>query len=240
MTPFHTRLIYSILTSLVILPLLLFPVKTHFRMYLLLIIHRTHQMSACHYIVKRTHLPLKLCPICHLSFMKMQRVNFLASHLPLCMIHQIMRMPMNILNFLIVVVMIFVLLHFITMLIHSLLIFISHWSLMIYLLTEWKPRRMSRHFSLGRWLCQALVVLRLVPLLIKKNSKHPRFLITLCFTLKINQTPIFRFLHFDHMIPLLKIWRNITQRAHLQSISCWSFSCSLGCHSPKSMYVYHM
>lgn len=149
MTPFHLCLICFILTSLVILPLLFFPVKTHLPMFLLPINHRTHRMSACHYIAERSHLPLKIRPICHLSFLKTQRVNFLVSHLPLYMIHQIMRMPMNKTNFMIVVVVISVHLRLITMLIHLLSIFLSHWTSIIYLLTKWKPHRLSRHFSLS-------------------------------------------------------------------------------------------
>lgn len=72
-----------------------------------------------------------------------------ASHLPLYVIHQIMRMLTNILNFLILVIVISVLIHVITMLIHSLLICLRHRYPMIYLLTVWKPRRLLRHFSLG-------------------------------------------------------------------------------------------
>lgn len=149
MNPFHPHLNCSILTSLVILPLLISPVKTHLWMFLLLMIHRKYQMLVCHFIEERTHLPLKIYPTYHLSLWKTKRVNILASHLPLYMIHQIMRISTNILNFLIMVVVIFVLLHLIMMLIHSLLICLSHRSPMIYLLTEWKPRRLSRHFSLG-------------------------------------------------------------------------------------------
>jgi len=47
-------------------------------------------------------------------------------HLPLCVIHPIMRMPTNILNFLILVVVISSPHHLIMMLIHSLLIYLSH------------------------------------------------------------------------------------------------------------------
>lgn len=90
---------------------------------------------------------LRIQLIFHLSFPKMQRVNILASHQPLYMIHQIMKMQTNILNFLIVFVMIYFLLHLITMVIHSLLIFLSHPSSMIYLLMKWKPHEISRHFS---------------------------------------------------------------------------------------------
>lgn len=135
MTPFHPCLICSILKSLVLLKLLILPWKNHFRIFILSIIYRTHRMPVYHYIVETTHLPLRICPIYHLSFLKTQRVNILAFHLPLCMIHQIMRISTNITNFLIVVVMIYVLLHLSTMLLHSLLIFLSYQSLMIYLST---------------------------------------------------------------------------------------------------------
>ena len=59
-------------------------------------------------------------PICHLSLVKTKRVNIFGYHLPLCLIHQIMRMATNILNFLILVVVIYSLPHLIMMLIQSL------------------------------------------------------------------------------------------------------------------------
>lgn len=147
MTPFQPHLIRFILTSLVILPLLISPVKTHFRMFLLSIIHRTQQMSVYHRNAERTHLPLKIHPICHLSFLKTWRVNIFASHLPLYLIHQIMRMSASILNFLILVVVISLPLHLITMLIQLSLICLRDWSTMIYLSTKLKPHRLLRHFS---------------------------------------------------------------------------------------------
>lgn len=159
----------------------------------------------------------------------MLRVNILASNLPLCMIHQIMRMPKNILNFLIMVVMISILIQLITMLIHSLLICLSHFSLMIYLLKKWKPRRLSKHFSLRLWLSQALTVLRLVPLLIRKFEKLLRLLITHLYALNINPIHKFRFLHRNHMIPSPMHWRNHSEEPHLQGISCLFFSCFLVC-----------
>lgn len=95
-----------------------FPMETHFQFFLLPIVHGTRWMSVCHYIAERTHLPSKIFPIYHLSFFKAQRVNILDSHLPLCTIHQIMRIPTNILDFMILVFMISLLLHLIMMLIH--------------------------------------------------------------------------------------------------------------------------
>jgi len=64
-------------------------------------------MSVCNFIVERTHLYLQIHLIFHLSFPETQRVNILFSHQPLCMIHQIMRMSINISKFLIVVFIIF-------------------------------------------------------------------------------------------------------------------------------------
>lgn len=112
------------------------------------IIHRTHMMSVHNLIVERTNISLRIHLNFHLLFPETQRLNILSSHLPLCMIHQIMRMLMNIPNFLITVVVISVIFHLTMMLIHSLLIFLIHWSPMFYLLMKWKPCRLSRHFSL--------------------------------------------------------------------------------------------
>lgn len=141
-------LIHLILTSLVILPLLFLPVKTRFYMFLLLTIHQTHQMSVYHYIIEMTHIPLKIYPFYHLSFLKTQRANILAFHLPLCTVDQIMRIPTNISNFLIMDFVIFIL-HLMMMLIHLFLISLSHQSPKIYLLLAWKPSMLSRHFNLG-------------------------------------------------------------------------------------------
>jgi len=55
----------------------------------------------------------------------------------------------ELLNFLTMVVVISLVLHLITMTIHSLLIYLSPWSPMIYLLTMWKPCGLPRHFSLS-------------------------------------------------------------------------------------------
>lgn len=148
MTSFYMCLIRSILTSLMILSFIIFPVKTYHRMFLCPIIHRTHQMPVCHCIMVRTHLYMKIHSIFHLSFLKMLRVNILVTHQPLYMIHQIMSIPVNISNFLLMVFVIFSLLQLITMLIHSLLILLIHWSPMIYLLMKWKPLKLLRHFIL--------------------------------------------------------------------------------------------
>jgi len=149
MIPFHLCLILSILTSLVILPILISPVKTHLQIFLLPIIHRTHKMLAFHYIGERTHIPLKIHPIPHMSFLKTNRVNILASNLPVYVIHQIMTALTNIPNFLIMVFVISMILHLIMMLIHSFLIFLNHSFPTIYLLTKWKPCRPSMQSSLS-------------------------------------------------------------------------------------------
>lgn len=146
--------------------------KTHFQMLLLLIIHMTHRMSVCHYSVERTHLLREIHPIYHLYLLKTPRVNIFSSHLPLCPINQIMMMSINISNFLILVFMIYSLPHLIMLLIQSLLIYIRHWSTMIYLSTKSKPLRLSRSFSPSWWLCQDLTILGLVSLPVRKLLKH--------------------------------------------------------------------
>lgn len=196
-------------------------------------------MLVYRYSADKTHLPLKIHSICHLSFLKTQRVDIFASHLPLCLIHQIMRMPTNILNFLILVVMIYPLPHMIMMLI-QVLIYLRHWSVMIYLLTKTKPLSVQRHFSLRWWLCQVLAVLRLVSLLGKKLLKHSRLLITLYFSPRINQTPRFLFLHLNYMIPWLMHWMNVTQQAHMHTTSGLTFSRFLACHSQVNAYTQHL
>lgn len=160
-------------------------------MFLLPIIHGTPRMSICHYNVERTYLPRKIHSMYHLSFLKKQRVNIFTSHLPFCPIHQIMRMLTNILIFMILVVVIYPLPHLIMMLIQLLSIYPRHCSTMIYLSMKSKPHTLSRHFSPSWWLCQALAILRLVSLPVRKLLKHSRLLITLFFALKINQTPRF-------------------------------------------------
>lgn len=149
MTSFCVQLILSILTSFVLLPLLIVLVKVHPEMSLLLIIQRTYKMSFHHLIIERTNLPFRIHLIFHLSFLETQRIEICVSHQPLYMIFQIMRMSMYISNFLVVVVVIFFLIHLITIMIHLLLIFLSRQSLMIYKLKKWKPLKLSRHFSLS-------------------------------------------------------------------------------------------
>ena len=105
-------------------------------MHLLLIIRRTHLMSIHNLIAERKNQSLKIHLIFHLVFLEMKRVNILTSHLPLYIIHEIMRMPTNTLNVMIMVIVIFVLLHLIKISIHSMLICLSHWYFMIYLLTK--------------------------------------------------------------------------------------------------------
>jgi len=209
-------------------------------MHLLPIIHRTHPMSIHHLIVERTNLSLKIDSIFHLLFPETQRVNILSSHLPLCMIHQTMRMSMNSLIFLIIVVVIYLLLYSITMLIQSSLIFQSHLFMMIYLSMKSKPRRLSRYLSSSLWLCQTLVVLRLVSLQIRKLLKHPRLLITHLYALKIKPTHKFFFLHLNHMITSLTHWMNHTQQTHLWGIICLSFSCFIVYFSQESAHTYHL
>ena len=174
--------------------------------------------------MERDNNLLRIHLIFHLLFPKMHRMNIFSSHLPLCMIHQIMRMPTNIQNFLILVFMISLPHNLIMMLIHSLLIRLNHYSTMIHLSTKSKPRRLSRHFSLSWWLCRAFTVLRLVSLLIRKFFKHSRLLITHLYALKINLTLRFYFLHSNYMIPTLMHWRNLTDQAQLHNVSGLPFS----------------
>ena len=59
-------------------------------------------------------------------FLESTKGEIFSSHLPLCLIHQIMRMPTNILNFFILVFVIYSLPHSIMMLIQPLLIYPRH------------------------------------------------------------------------------------------------------------------
>lgn len=208
-------------------------------MILVLIFQRTRWMSICHYMAERTYLLLKISAICHLSFLKTKRLNILDSHLPLNMIIQIMRMLTKIVNFFILVVMISLLLHPIAMFIHSLLICLSHRSMMIYLSKMSKPRILSRHLRLTWWLCQALAIPRLVFLLIRMLFKHKRLLITLFFSFKINLTLRFHFLHSNYMIPLLMHYRNLTKQLNLHNVSGIPFSSLLSCHNQENAYTQH-
>lgn len=121
------------------------------------------------------------------------------------------------------------LIHLIMILIHSLSIFLSHWPLTINILMKWKPLKLSRHFSVSRWLCQVLATLSLVPLLIRKQLNHPRLLITLLFALKMNLIYSFHILHQNHMILSLMHYMSHTQQVTLWN-ECFSLSsCFLIC-----------
>ena len=141
------------------------------------------------------------------------------------MICQIMRMPMNILIFMIMAGVIFALIHLITMLIHMLLIFLGHRSLTIYLMMKWKPLKLSRHFSPSWWLCQVLTVLTSVLLPIINLLKHPRLLITLLFSLKINLVYIFHILRLNHMITSLMHGQKSVHTHHLCKMCCNNMVC---------------
>lgn len=138
-------------------------------------------------------------------------MKILVSPQPLYMIVQIMRILMNNFNFLIIAVVVSLLLHSITVLIHLLLIFLSHQSLMVYPLTKWKHLKILRHFIPSQWLCQILIVLMSVLLSIKNLLRQLRLLITLLFALKINLVYRFHILDVNHMIISLIHWRNHTQ-----------------------------
>lgn len=126
MTPFYPHLLLFFLTYLVILPSLILHVYLCLWMHPLLIICRTKWMLVHHPTTEGTNHSLKTHLILHLLFPQTQRANILSSHLPLCVIHQIIRMLTNILNFLIFVVVIYLLLHLIMMMIQSLLIRLRH------------------------------------------------------------------------------------------------------------------
>ena len=105
------------------------------------------QMSLHHLTIERINYSLKIHLTFHMLFSEAQRVNFSASHLPLYLIHQILRMSMKSLIFFIVAIVIYLLMYLIMMMILSQLIFLSLLFMMIYLLTKSKPPRLSRHFS---------------------------------------------------------------------------------------------
>lgn len=70
--------------------------------------------------------------------------------------------------------------------------------------------------------------------------KHIRLLVTLCFALKINQTPSFHFFHLNYMIPTFMWWRNITQQDQMHNVSGLPFSHFLACHSQENAYTQHL
>lgn len=137
-----------ILTSSMVLTFLIRLVKIYLYMFPLPIIHRMCDMSFSHLITERTNLSSQIHSISHLSFLETQRVKFFVSHQPLFIIHQIMRMPLSILHFLIVVVVIFSLILVIMILIHLLLIILSHRYLMVHLLMKWKLLKLLMNFIL--------------------------------------------------------------------------------------------
>lgn len=59
---------HSTLASLVILPFMIFPVKTYCWMFLRPIIHKTHRMSVYHCFVVMTYISFKI--VFHLSFLE--------------------------------------------------------------------------------------------------------------------------------------------------------------------------
>ena len=192
------------------------------------IIHRTHVMLFFHPDVERMNLLLLIFLISHIIFLNTLSVKFIVFHLPLFVIHQIMRMPLYvILNFLIMVVVTSSLIHLVTIQIFLLLIFPNYRSVMIYLLMSWNILKMLSHFSPIWWLCQVLVVLRLVLLSIRIVLNLLRLLITLSHILKINLCYNFCILHLYHMIVLLSHWRNCTWWALLQNINFHLSSCLL-------------
>lgn len=149
MTSFYFHLVCFILTSSAILTFFTFLMKMYPWMFPLPTIHKMHRISFYHLIGERKNLPSRIYLISHLSFPEIHRVIFFVFHQPLSLVHQIMRMSMSISNFMIMVFVIFSIIHVITILIHLLLIFLSHRYLMTYLLTKWKPLKFSRHFILS-------------------------------------------------------------------------------------------
>ena len=94
MTPFCSSPLHYFLTSLVNLPSMISHVYLHLQMHLLLIKSVTHQMLVHHSTMERINYSLKIHLTFHLPFPKTQRVNSSTSHLPLYLIHQIMRTSM--------------------------------------------------------------------------------------------------------------------------------------------------
>ena len=145
MTHFLLRPLHSFLISLVNLPSIILHVYLHPWMHPFFITHRTHWISIHHSTTERINYSLKIHLIFHLPFPETQRMDFSASHLPLCLIHQIMRMPMKLSNFMIIAIVIHLLPYSIMIMILSLLIFQSHW----FMTMKLKHPRLLRHFSLN-------------------------------------------------------------------------------------------
>jgi len=201
MTPFHPRLILFTLTFLVILPFFISPVKTHLWMFLLLIIHRTHWMSTCHY-VRRGHIFLwKFVPSVFYENTEGEHPFFSFTPLDDSSNHEDADENLKFFN----------------CGCHNLCT--SSFYHNVDSLTVNLPKQLvSDNLSIEKMetlqgveahqprlmvMSGPLTILRLVPLLIINFLKHPRLLITLYFALKINPTHIFDFLHSNHMIPSL-------------------------------------
>lgn len=142
----------------------------------------------------------------------------------------------NILNFVILVVVIISPHHLITILIHSSLIRLSHWSMKIHLSKKWKPHIPLRHFNPRWWLCQVLTFLRLVLVSIRKLFKHQRLLITHRYAMKILPSHISHILHSNCTIPLLMHWRSLTFQALVHDVIYLSFFHFPSCPSQESTY----
>ncbi len=96
---------------------------------------------------------------------------------------------------------------------------------MIYLLMFWNFRKLSRNFSLRRWLWQVLIVLRSFLVLIRISLYLSRLLITPLDKLKISLHLNFRILHLFFTILLLNILSH-TSRILLRNIGFILSLCS--------------
>jgi len=108
------------------LPSMILHVCFHPQMHPLLITHGSHQMLVHHLTMERISYSLNIHLIHHLSFPEILRMSSFSSHLPLYLIHLIMRISNNSLIFLIMVVVIHLLPFFIMIMNLSQLIFRSH------------------------------------------------------------------------------------------------------------------
>lgn len=100
-----------------------------------------------------------------------------------------------------------------------------------------KHPRLSRHFSPRWWLCQAISLLGLVSLLIRKSFNHPRLLITHVYALKIDITHRSCFVHLNYTIPSLICCRNLTFQEHIQDASYLCFFRLIACNSQQCSYA---
>jgi len=191
-----------------------------------------------HYLkIESISYSLKIHLIFHMSFLETQRMSLFDFHIPLYLIHLIMRMSMNSLIFLVVAVVIHLFPYLIKIMNLSQLIFLSLWFMMIYLMMKLKHPRLLRHFSLSWWLCQALTLFGLVSLLIMKLFNHPRLLVTHLYTLKIYLTHRSHLLHSNCTIPSLMHCRNITLQAHVYDASYLWFFRLLSCLIQECAYA---